>query len=230
MRTASLVLPQTSMLPPGAIIVAALAKRGFSPYVVALAGWLCTCCGFGLLAMLGAQKPTFSDVILIIPSGFGVGILLPTLSLITHGRQAQTQLVSLRYLGSALGMVVPGIAFQQILRHQLMLTKFQSEATNISKYATILWSSIQQMPSAQDRFVLEHATEKTLRTIWVALSLTSFVVFLLGCVTAITSSRRKQQTSEPQQQPNKMGDDVSCPSTELVLVSPEDKELERFGC
>lgn len=180
------------MLLPCAVMVSALAKRGFSPPLIALAGWFCTCCGVALLVLLNADKPTLSDVFMSFPSGIGIGVLLPALSLNAPGSSAQMPLVSLRYLGSSLGLVATGIMFQQVLRKELMLTKFRSEASHMTKYATALLSSIRNMPNAQDRLVLERATEDTLRTIWIALALISVVVFFLSCIATAVRSRQKQ--------------------------------------
>ena len=200
-QSALMLLPQTSMLLPCAVMVSALAKQGFSLPLIALAGWFCTSCGVALLALLDADKPIISDVILTFPSGIGIGLLLPSLSLNAPSSRAQTPLVSMRYLGSALGLVVTGIVFQQVLRRELMLTKFRSEASHMTKYATALLNSIRNMPNAQDRQTLERATEHTLRTIWIALALISMCVFLLGCTTTAVRSRRKQAAPDGQSAP-----------------------------
>ena len=225
MQSALMLLPQTSVLLPCAVVVSALAKRGFSLPLIALAGWLCTSCGVALLALLDAGKPIISDVILSFPSGIGIGLLLPSLSLNAAGSRAQTPLVSIRYLGSALGLVVTGIVFQQVLQQELMLTKFRSEARHMTKYATSLLNSIRNMPDTRDRQVLERATEHTLRTIWIALALISMFVFLLGCTTTIVRSRRKQRARDDQPERECAEGSASSQTTTTDPMSLDDKTI-----
>lgn len=56
MATALLLLPQTAMMIPCAGLVLALANVFRVPYQwIMLAGWACTTCGIGLLALLDAS-------------------------------------------------------------------------------------------------------------------------------------------------------------------------------
>jgi hypothetical protein len=66
----------------------------------------------------------------------------------------------------------------------------------MTKYATTLMYSIRRMASSQDKQVLIQATEATLRTIWLALSVGSFGLFLLSCIVAITTMRRNAKIEE----------------------------------
>jgi hypothetical protein len=199
--TAILLLPQTCMILPCAFIVLGLIEKEFSPACIILSGWLCTSCGFGLLTALGTETTVFFDVMLNVPSGFGIGILLPTLAISAKGcanaLDAQTLLVSLRYLGSALSLVILGIIFQQVLRYNLTSTKFEAEASEMTKYVTVLMSSIPKMANSGDKNVLIRATDKTLRIIWIVLSAICFVLFLLSCTMAVITKHHGKVQSEP---------------------------------
>ncbi|KAF9730138.1 hypothetical protein PMIN04_007915 [Paraphaeosphaeria minitans] len=225
--TGLFLLPQTLMMAPCAGIVLVLVQvLGLSYRWTLVLGWLCTTCGIGLLALLGVDKTAASDVLLNLLSGFGMGILLPALALSakdssesTDALEAPMFLVFMRYLGSASGLVIVGLVFQRVLRNNLISTKFNSEAVEMTKYATTLMYSIREMPSSQDKHLLVRATENTLRTIWLALSAVSLVVLLLSCTMVLVTMRQKR---EPQ---------VCAPgsSTERVpqlVLKPESLSLE----
>jgi hypothetical protein len=199
MTTSLLLLSQTLMMAPCAGVVLFLVQvLGLSYLWTVLLGWACTSCGIGLLTLLSADKSVTSDILLNLLSGFGIGILLPALALSAKDSATNTDvleapmvLVFMRYLGSASGLVVIGLVFQRVLRYNLELTKFRSEAEQMTKYATTLMYSIREMPSSQDKRVLVQATEATLRTIWIALSIGSSAVFLLSCVMVMITMRRQ---------------------------------------
>jgi hypothetical protein len=200
MSTSLLLLPQTLMIAPCAIMVFALVKIGnLSPRWAILLGWLCTSGGIGLLALLDVDKTVPVDVLLNLLSGFGVGILLPALTLsakhtIHNVSAAQTLmlLTYIRYLGSASGLVITGIVFQRVLRQNLVSTKFGSEAAELTKHAVTLMYSMRNMPDSQDKHILIEAAQDTLRTIWITLSIASAGVFLLSCATTLIVLGRKQ--------------------------------------
>jgi hypothetical protein len=199
MTTSLLLLAQTLMMAPCAGVVLFMVQvLGLSYLWTVLLGWACTSCGIGLLTLLSANKSIASDVLLNLLSGFGIGVLLPALALSAKDNakdadvlEAPMVLVFMRYLGSASGLVVVGLVFQRVLRYNLELTKFKSEAEEMTKYATTLMYSIREMPSSQDKRVLVQATEATLRTIWLALSVGSSAVLLLSCVMVMITMRRQ---------------------------------------
>lgn len=204
MATALFLLAQTLMMAPCAIVVVGLVQTlGLSYRWTVTFGWLATTCGIGLLYFLGSNTTVVSDVLLNLLSGFGIGFLLPALALAAKDStgdadalEASMVLVFMRYLGSALGLVLVGFMFQTVLRINLRSTKFKDEADKMTKYATTLMYSIHEMSSSQDKQVLIQATEATLRTIWLALSAGSFIVFLLSCVTLVIIMRRKVKAEE----------------------------------
>ena len=68
----------------------------------------------------------------------------------------------------------------------------------MTKYATTLMYSIREMSDPEDKQILVHVTETTLRTIWLALSLASLAMFLLSCVMFVVGrgeQRRKGSVS-----------------------------------
>lgn len=81
LQTALLLLPQTLPILPCAIMVVAIAGRYVSPGSLVLLGWAITSTGVGLLYVLDASKSLFYNVILCRLPGFGIGILLPSLTL-----------------------------------------------------------------------------------------------------------------------------------------------------
>jgi hypothetical protein len=196
--TAVLLLPQTCTILPCAFVATGLTKHGFMPSSIVLLGWICTSGGMGLLALLGAEKAVFSDVLLNLLSGFGVGLLMTSLAIAakdcanTGSRlKAQTLLVTLRYLGSAISLVVFATVFQQVLRHNLESTGFDGQASQITKYTTVLVSYVSKMPDSQQKSILIHATDASLRTIWVALAITCLVVSLLNGMPIVFGQRRQ---------------------------------------
>ncbi|KAH8710286.1 major facilitator superfamily domain-containing protein, partial [Phaeosphaeriaceae sp. PMI808] len=197
--TSLFLLSQTLMMAPCASIVLVLVRvLGISYRWTVLLGWFCTTCGIGLLALLGADRTATSDVLLNLVSGFGIGVLLPALALSAKDNakdldalEAPMVLVFMRYLGSASGLVLVGLVFQRVLRDNLGSTKFKNEADEMTKYASTLMYSIREMSTSQDKQTLIQATEKTLRTIWLALSAGSFLVLLLSCVMVIFTMKRK---------------------------------------
>ena len=219
--TAIFLLPQTLMMAPCAGVVLILVRwLGLHHSCTVLLGWFCTAIGMGLLALLGVEKSAASDVSLNLLSGFGIGVLLPALA---YSAQESTRMVKptmvfvfARYLGSASGLVIVGLVFQRVLRSNLGSTKFSSEADNMTRYATTLMYSIQQMSSPEDKRILTHVTEKSLRTIWLALSLVSLAMFLLSCGSFVAG--REEQERESQ---------ISKRRTDSVLSHPETLELSK---
>lgn len=202
--TAIFLLPQTLMMAPCAGVVLILVRwLRLHHSSAVLLGWFCTAIGMGLLALLGAEKSAASDVSLNLLSGFGIGVLLPALAYSaqesTSVEKATMAFVFTRYLGSASGLVIVGLVFQRVLRSNLGSTKFSSEADNMTRYATTFMYSIQQMSSPEDKQILTHVTETSLRTVWLALSLVSLAMFLLSCgsfVVGREAQGRENQMSE----------------------------------
>jgi hypothetical protein len=220
--TGIFLLPQTLMMAPGAGVALALERLHYSSAV--LLGWSCTAVGMGLLTLLGAERSAASDVLLNLLSGIGIGILLPALVRSALGgnqgereplsaqerkenvgesnvywREVSMVFIFIRYLGSASGLVIVGLVFQRVLRSNLGSTKFRSEADNMTKFATTLMYSIREMSSPEDKQILIHVTETSLRTIWLALSLASLAMFLLSCAMFVVGKeeqRRKGSVSE----------------------------------
>ena len=215
LATGLFLLPQTLMMAPCAGVVLVLVRVfSLSHHWTVLLSWLCTTCGIGLLALLGADRSATSDVLLNLLSGFGIGALLPALALSardctkhTDTREAPMVLLFMRYLGSASGLVIVGLVFQRVLRHNLGSTKFWNEADEMTKYATTLMYSIREMSTSQDKQILIGATEKTLRTIWLALATGSFVALLLNCIIAVKSLR--QTRSSRNEAPRPITEDAS---------------------
>lgn len=207
--TAIFLLPQTLIMPPCTGVVLVLLRLLRLHYsCTILLSWFCTAIEIDLLALLGVETLAVSNVLLNLLSGFGIGILLPALAYSAQEGKAQEDEVQednmqeekiqkdkvqeatmvfifMRYLGSALGLVVIGLIFQCVLRSNLGSTKFKSEANNITKYATTLIYAIQEILSLEDKRILIHVTEKFLRTVWLSLSLLSITMFLLSCGTFV---------------------------------------------
>ena len=217
--TGIFLLPQTLMMAPGAGVALALERLHYSCAV--LLGWSCTAVGMGLLALLGAERSAASDVLLNLLSGIGIGILLPALvrsalgsnkgvreplsaqkgkedvlESNVHWREVSMVFIFTRYLGSASGLVIVGLVFQRVLRSNLGSTKFGSEADNMTKYATTLMYSIHGMSSLEDKQILIHVTETSLRTVWLALSLASLAMFLLSCVMFVVGREEQRRESQ----------------------------------
>lgn len=208
--TGLLLLSQTLLLAPcGAMVVALVEKLDCQVQRVIALGWLCTSCGFGLLTTLDAEKSTAAEVLLNLLSAFGIGVLLPALAMsardssdsVPPRRPHQTTkvLVYMRYLGSATGLVVLGLAFQRIMQHNLSSSLSHQEAKALVRHATTLVYSISSMPRSERKVVLTQATQGALRTIWAVLAIASGVMFLLSCAKLLVNANwgRAKKPSPP---------------------------------
>jgi hypothetical protein len=185
------------------MIVNVLVRRKLNVCRILPLGWICLSCGLGLLMFMEHDKSVPADVLLSLPSGIGVGILLPALNIGAkqiasrrEGVQAQTLLLSLRYLGSTLGLIAVGIIFKSILKHNLMSTKFASVANEMTKHATTLVYSVHKFANPNDVYILITATEKTLRTTWMILAFTCLAMVLVTAVTASISTSPNSAAAE----------------------------------
>lgn len=214
--TGIFLLPQTLMMAPCAGVAMVLVQLHYSCAI--LLGWFCTAVGMGMLALLGAERSAASDVLLNLLSGFGIGVLLTALALSAQERKESNQhmrevlmvLIFMRYLGSASGLVIVGLVFQRVLRTNLGSTKFRSEADNMTKYATTLMYSIREMSDPEDKQILVHVTETTLRTIWLALSLASLAMFLLSCVMFVVGRGEQRRKGSKSDVSGDSGDPEGC--------------------
>ncbi|KAJ5052634.1 major facilitator superfamily-domain-containing protein [Bipolaris maydis] len=220
--TAIFLLPQTLMMAPCAGVVLVLVRwLRLHHSSTLLLGWFCTAIGMGLLALLGAEKSAASDVSLNLLSGFGIGLLLPALAYSaqesTRVENATRVFIFTRYLGSASGLVIAGLVFQRVLRSNLGSTKFSSEADNMTRYATKFMYSIQQMSSPEDKQILTHVTEMSLRTLWLVLSLLSLAMFLLSFGSFVVG---REQQGRGSQMNGRSTDSVSSPRNTWELPIP----------
>ncbi|KAJ6276549.1 hypothetical protein J3E71DRAFT_187054 [Bipolaris maydis] len=254
--TAVFLLPQTLMMAPCAGVVLVLVRLlRLHCSCTVLLGWFCTAIGMGLLALLGAERSAASDVSLNLLSGFGIGVLLSALAYSAQEDKKETNLreadkkdasvreenkegtkvqeatmlfIFMRYLGSASGLVIVGLVFQRLLRSNLGSTKFSGEADNMTKYATTLMYSIQEMPNLEDKKILINVTEKTLRTVWLSLSLSSVAMFLLSCGTFVARREEqepKAQVHEPSIDSLSQHPNIEKPRLELDLESDDEETL-----
>lgn len=201
--TGVLLLPQTLTIAPCAGIVLILIDVARLSYRWAvLFGWLCTTCGVGLLTLLSVEKSLWLDVLLNIPSGIGIGLLLPALTLASKESNPKMDtlvgmmlLIFMRYLGCATGLITIGIAFQVILRQQLRRTPFQNQAEELTRYATKLVASIRTLPDSPDRETLIGVTEETIRTLWIIITAVS-ALFMIAYLVAMALENPANEISE----------------------------------
>jgi hypothetical protein len=200
LQTALLLLPQTIPILPCAFVVLRLADRNVPPSQIVLLGWFLTSFGVGLLSALDGEKSVLCDVLFNLLCGLGIGVLLPSLTLsanasIAAGKtlQAQTLLISLRYLGNALGLVVIGIVFQLVLKYNLLSTKFAGRAADMTKHATALVYSVRKMDDAKDIAVIINAVQATLKNIWIALAIACVSTFFFSCAMVLLTQRNQQR-------------------------------------
>jgi hypothetical protein len=191
-QTAMMLLPQTASVLPGALLVEVLTKRHVTAHQILLLGWVCTVCGVGLLTLLDAGRSVSSDALLNLPSGIGISILLPALHTAGNdiatsggGVQSQTFLISLRYLGSTLGLVAVGDIFRCVLRHELESTKFGHMAGNMTQRATMIVYSIHNLFDPADAEILKRAIQSSLRTTWLILAFACLAIVLVCLLTAM---------------------------------------------
>jgi hypothetical protein len=218
-HTAILLLPQTASILPCALLVEVLTKHHVTARRILLLGWICISCGLGLLTLLDVKKSVSSDVLLNLLAGTGISIILPALH--TAGKdiatgdggvQSQTFLISLRYLGSTLGLVAVGDVFRYVLRHNLEPTKFSHMASNMTQRATMMVYSIQDLSDPTDVEILIRATQNSLRTTWLILAIVCLAMVLLLLVTTMLASNSRHgevatiQRSSPEHKKGSIGD------------------------
>lgn len=201
-KTALLLLPQTLTVIPCAGIVLALVKSFRLSYRwLALLGWLCTACGVGLLALLGADTSIRDDVLLNLPSGIGIGILLAVLvgaagdaadDVVNDagGLQPLVTLMVMRYLGSTLGLVIISVVFRSVLGANLDAAGLYGGASRPPSDVNSAMYAIRMMAASHERTLHVQAVEDALRTIWFALSIGSFLLLLLSCGAIVAALRR----------------------------------------
>ncbi|KAF2022560.1 MFS general substrate transporter [Setomelanomma holmii] len=121
-----------------------------------------------------------------LPRGLGISIVLPALHVGAenhgHGMQSHTLLISLRYSGSALGLVVISDIFRHLLRHNLASTKFGSVASTITQRSMSFVYSIHDLQDPADVAILIGATQSSLRTTWLIMAITCFAMVLMSFV------------------------------------------------
>lgn len=199
-KTSLMLLSQTLMLALcGGMVYGLVERLRWRVRWLIVFGWLCTSCGFGLLSLMDIAKSTAADVLLNLLSGLGIGTLLSALALSAKtdadqglARQTPAILIYMRYLGSACGVVVTGILFQRILQHKLHGLGFGDDARRLVKHATTLADTIGTMSGSSGRELLIQGVQDSLSIIWMILSISSAVVFLLVCIAALTRASRRQ--------------------------------------
>jgi hypothetical protein len=213
-QTAVMLLPQTASILPCALLVEVLIKRRVTARRVVLLGWVCTSCGIGLLTLLNAENSVSSDVLLNLLSGIGISIILPALhtagkDITTSGGgvQSQTFLISLRYLGSTLGLVAVGDFFRYVLRRNLQPTKFGHMAVNMTLRATTIVYSIHSLSDPMDVEIFIRVTQSSLRTTWLILAITCLAMVLVCMVMAMVASNSSQ---------NRLGEDTRAQQSSTV--------------
>jgi hypothetical protein len=184
------------------MLVDVLVRCRFTAHIL-LMGWICTSCGIGLMTFLDANKSVSSDVLLNLLSGLGISILLSALHIKAAdirgsggGVKSQTFLISLRYLGSTVGLVVVGDIFRHVLRQKLAPTKFGSMAGNMTQRTTALLYSIHDLPDPMDVEILLEATQSSLRSTWLILAVICLAMVLISLLAAMVTSRRTLQARD----------------------------------
>jgi ABC-type sugar transport system permease subunit len=199
-HTAILLLTQTAFILPCALLVDVLIRRRVTARRILFLGWVCTSGGIGLLTLLDANRAASFDVLVNLLSGIGMSIIMPALhtgaegvAVGCRGVQSQTLLISIRYLGSALGLVAVGDIFQHVLRHNLALTKFSSMAGDMTQDSTVLVYSIHDLHDPADIEILVEATQSSLRTMWLILAITCLVMVLISLMIGMVTSKPPQR-------------------------------------
>jgi hypothetical protein len=199
-QTAIMLLPQTASILPCALLVEVLIKRRVTARRILLLGWVCTSCGVGLLTLLNAERSISSDVLLNLLSGIGVSTILSALhtagkEITTSGGgvQSQTFLISLRYLGSTLGLVAVGNIFRCVLGRNLQSTKLSHVAGNMTQRATMMVYTIHALSDPVEVEILINATQISLRTIWMILAIACLAKVLICLVMATVASSLRQK-------------------------------------
>lgn len=198
-HTSILLLTQTAFILPCALLVDVLIRRRITARRILLLGWACTSGSVGLLTLLDTNRSVSFDVLLSLLSGIGMSIIMPALHAeaegVTAGRggvQSQTLLVSIRYLGSAIGLVAVRDIFRNVLLHNLAGTKFSSMAGDMTQRSTVLVYSIHNLQDPADIKVLIEATQSSLRTTWLITAIACLVMVVISLVIAMVTSKTPQ--------------------------------------
>ncbi|MCJ1474213.1 hypothetical protein MMC13_002871 [Lambiella insularis] len=152
-------------------------------------GWALVALGMALLTLLDVKNPLVSWIFLNSVSGLGLGVLWPACS---FGAQAAASNADLpfaaamfaffRVFGQAIGVVIGGLIFQNVLQKQLLsFPELASRATELSKDASALVEVLRGMPDGMaEKADIVVCFVQALRVLWITMAALAGVGLVLS--------------------------------------------------
>lgn len=203
MESAIGLLPET-LGGLSAVGVGALAGI-FQKYRWALwGGWGLTTLGAGLIYLLGPETTVIQWVFLNLPFGIGTGMLFTAQILAVQAAtepelngQAAAFFSFIRIFGSATGVAVSGVIFQNTFRRKLAgLGEFAHLADEYSRDATIVVEVIKHMEDGATKSELVQAFADALKVLWLSLLAFSAVGLVLSVTVKSFSMTQEHVTKQ----------------------------------
>ncbi|KAM5453423.1 hypothetical protein MaudCBS49596_002625 [Microsporum audouinii] len=193
-------LPQTATIVPCSVIVGvAVGKTGKYRWAI-WAGWTLTCLGLGILILLGIQTTVIQWVFLAAVSGFGIGLLFPSVPLAIQASvpqedvaMAATLVQFFRFLGQTLGVAMGGAIVDNQLRRNLVKAGLPEQPASLLKLIRILK---ELQPDTTLAIALKGAMSKSFRTIWVVMCIFSAANLLLSLFVVEYSLNQEHRTEQ----------------------------------
>ena len=208
------LLPATLTVAPSAIVVSAvIGKTGKYRWAVWL-GWTLATLGYGLLYLLDVGTSTVAWVFISLTSGFGTGVLYPSLTFAIQAatpNKDQAYAVSLftffRAAGQCVGVAVGGTIFQNRIKAEIL--KHASIAANAQAWsadATVLVDIIKAMPDSVQKTAAVQSYADALKVVWIVMCALSGVALTSSLWTQEFSLNMELETEQGFKYEEKSGD------------------------
>ena len=220
------LFPESFTVAPSAMVIGILiTKTGRYRWAIWL-GWALSVLGLGLLCVIKADTSIPAWIFLILVSGFGLGILFPSLAFAIQGSARPQDLAIavamfsfFRAFGQAIGVAIGGVIFQNQMRENLLTyPALAPYADAYSSDAAGLVQIIRAMPDGEDKLNLKVAYTDSLRIVWaVCCGILGFAALLSVFTKGYDLDRaleteqgvRKETKSSPQEEKGHISDGSS---------------------
>ncbi|KAK2882612.1 hypothetical protein FQN49_000184 [Arthroderma sp. PD_2] len=193
-------LPQTATIVPCSVVVGILVGITGRYRWAIWAGWALTCFGLGLLILLDVHTSVVQWVFLAAVSGFGIGLLFPSVPLAIQSSvpqedvgMAATLVQFFRSLGQALGVAIGGAIVDNQLRVNLIDAGLSDQPASLIRLTRILK---ELPPTAPLAIALRQAMSKSFRTIWIVMCGFAALNLLLNFLVVEYSMNQEHKTEQ----------------------------------
>ncbi|EFR04042.1 hypothetical protein MGYG_07048 [Nannizzia gypsea CBS 118893] len=193
-------LPQTATIVPFSVAVGVVVGKAGRYRWAIWSGWALSYLGLGLLILLKEHTTIVQWVFLGAVSGFGIGLLFPSVPLAIQASvpqedvaMAATLVQFFRFLGQTLGVAIGGAVVNNQLRRNLIKAGLTEQPASLIRLIRILRGLPVNAPLT---IALKHAMSKSFRTIWIVMCALSAVNPLLGFLIAEYSLNQEHKTEQ----------------------------------